>query len=169
MQASLIALTCITAPFDKQCTSGMKNSKNFGTKSLMNGSLLQKNLSTKEKCVLNFIKAKKPLSISRSNKKAPPEKVAFFQNIHAPVLASLSWPFGILQKTENLFCRANPRHHKQISHLASKASLSGLFCNFSLDVKLCGGGDPLPLGFTSKNIWIAYSKRLQKPGWRLNP
>ena len=32
-------------------------------------------------------------------------------------------------------------HPKQISHLASKASLSGLFCNFSLDVKLCGGGE----------------------------
>ena len=32
-------------------------------------------------------------------------------------------------------------HHKQISHLASKASLSGLFCNFSRYVKLCGGAE----------------------------
>ncbi len=69
------------------------------------------------------------------------EKFAFFQNNRIPVLASLSLQFGILQKPENLFCRGNRRHHKQISHLASKASLSGLFCNFSLDVKLCGGGE----------------------------
>ena len=72
-------------------------------------------------------------------------------------------------KTENLFCRANRRHHKQISHLASKASLSGLFCNFSRYVKLCGGGDQPLQSITEKSIWISCSKRLQKPGWRLNP
>ena len=32
-------------------------------------------------------------------------------------------------------------HNKQISHLASKASPGGLFCNFSRYVKLCGGGE----------------------------
>ena len=69
------------------------------------------------------------------------EKFAFFQNILILVLASLSWPSGILQKSENLFCRSNQRHRKQISHLTSKCWLSGLFCNFSLDVKLCGGGE----------------------------
>ena len=69
------------------------------------------------------------------------EKFAFFQNIRIPVLASLSLPSGILQKAENLFSQGNRRHPKQISHLASKASLSGLFCNFSRYVKLCGGGD----------------------------
>jgi hypothetical protein len=53
----------------------------------------------------------------------PPENTsifAFFQNNRIPVLASLSWLSGILQKPENLFCRANRRHYKQISHLASK-------------------------------------------------
>ena len=65
----------------------------------------------------------------------------FFQNIRAPVLPSLSLPFGILQKPENLFCQGNRSHHKQISHLTSKCWLSGLFCNFSLDVKLSGGGE----------------------------
>ena len=69
------------------------------------------------------------------------EKFAFFQNIRIPVLASLSWPSGILQKPENLFYRGNRKHPKQISHLASKSFPSGLFCNFSLDVKLCGGGE----------------------------
>ena len=67
------------------------------------------------------------------------EKFAFFQNIRTPVLASPSLPSGILQKPENLFCRGNRRHNKQISHLTSKCWLSGLFCNFSLYVKLCGG------------------------------
>ena len=71
------------------------------------------------------------------------EKFAFFQNNRIHVLASLSWPSAILQKPENLFCRGNRRHNKQISHLASKASLSGLFCNFSRYMKLCGGGDSL--------------------------
>ena len=71
------------------------------------------------------------------------EKFAFFQNNRIHVLASLSWPFGILQKPENLFCRGNPRHRKQISHLASKSFPGGLFCNFSRYVKLCGGGDLL--------------------------
>ena len=66
---------------------------------------------------------------------------AFFQNNRIPVLASPSWSSGILQKTENLFCRGNPRHNKQISHLASKCWSGGLFCNFSRYVKLCGGGD----------------------------
>ena len=79
------------------------------------------------------------------NTYSPPSKntsnFTFSQNILIPVLASLSWPSAILQKTENLFCRGNPRHNKQISHLASKASLSGLFCNFSRYVKLCGGGE----------------------------
>ena len=81
----------------------------------------------------------------------PPENTsnfAFFQNNRIPVLASLSWRSAILQKPENLFCRGNRRHNKQISHLASKASLSGLFCNFSRYVKLCGGGDPLLPNYT---------------------
>ena len=69
------------------------------------------------------------------------EKFAFFQNNRIPVLASLSWPSAILQKPENLFCRDNPRHNKQISHLTSNCWLSGLFCNFSRYVKLSGGGE----------------------------
>lgn len=49
------------------------------------------------------------------------EKFAFFQNILIPVLASLSSPSAILQKPENLFCRGNRRHNKQISRLTSNA------------------------------------------------
>jgi len=82
--------------------------------------------------------------LSKNTYPPPPvnaEKFAFFQNNRIPVLASPSLPSGILQKSENLFCQGNQRHHKQISHLASNASLSGLFFNFSLDVKLCGGGE----------------------------
>ena len=85
------------------------------------------------------------IPILTSNAYPPPSKntsnFTFFQNNRTTVLPSLSLLSGILQKSENLFYQSYLRHHKQISHLASKASLSGLFCNFSLDVKLCGGGE----------------------------
>ena len=97
------------------------------------------------------------------------EKFAFFQNILILVLASLSWPSGILQKSENLFCRCNRRYNKQISHLTSKCWPGGLFCNFSLYVKLCGGGDPPLQSNTEIIIWRTFSKRLRKPERRLNP
>ena len=56
--------------------------------------------------------------------------------------------FAVFLLQYSVFCKIKKRlkqavltHPKQISHLASKALLSGLFCNFSLDVKLCGGGE----------------------------
>ena len=44
-------------------------------------------------------------------------------------------------KTKKRLKQAVLTHYKQISHLASKSFPGGLFCNFSLDVKLCGGGE----------------------------
>ena len=63
--------------------------------------------------------------------------------------------YCVFYKIKKLLKQAVLTHHKQISRLTSKCWPGGLFCNFSLDVKLSNGGNPLLPNNTEKSIWIA--------------
>ena len=42
-------------------------------------------------------------------------------------------------------------------------------CNFSLYVRMNGGGDPSPSILTPKSIWIGWPEAVSQPGWPGNP